>query len=384
MDLSPASLVAMFSVFGLGVCMSILGSVKIRLTEQLSIDDAQMGKMFSVFNISNFIFVILAGILCDVLGFKFVAIFGFIAGFIAIFMFAQAKNYGMALFGCFLLGIGGMFMNSVGNTLLANPEILFESATKSNNMGNVFFGVGAFFVPMLTAWLFQKTSYANAVSVIAVIVLIPVILAFIAAFPSAEGVGFSFAAAVQLISQPQIFMCAIALLCYIALEVSMGGWISTYMAKGVGADDTKANLVLSYFWISLMIGRLITALVIGGVLINLDLHGAWFVTGLAVFAAIMLFILTKINTIGAATTCIVLIGLAFAPMFPTIAGLMFTRTDPSLGGSGFGIIFAVGLIGAIFVPAWIGSISKGKDIKSSMIVLAGTAAILVVIGIIMG
>ncbi|MDX9752497.1 MAG: MFS transporter, partial [bacterium] len=217
MKLNVITFVAMMSVFGLGVAMSILGSVKIRLTENLGIDDGQMGKLFSVFSFSNLIFVIVAGILCDVLGFKLVAIVGFIVAFAAIFLFGQAKSLGMAMIACFLLGIGGMFLNSVGNTLLANPEILFEDASQSANMGNVFFGIGAFFVPMLTAWLFKKTSYSNAVTVIAVVVLLPVLLAFIATFPSAEGVGFSFAAAAKLITQPQIILTALALLCYIAL-----------------------------------------------------------------------------------------------------------------------------------------------------------------------
>lgn len=382
MNLDAVSFVAMMSVFGLGVTMSILGSVKIRLTETLGIDDAQMGKMFSVFNFSNFLFVIVAGILCDVAGFKMVAVVGFLVAFGAIFLFARAANMTMALVACFLLGIGGMFLNSVGNTLLANPQILFEDAAQSGNMGNVFFGIGAFFVPMLTAWLFKKMPYTNAVTVIAAIVLIPVFLAMVATFPVPQGAGFSFGAAAELITQPQIILTALGLLCYIALEVSMGGWISTYM-KNVGADDAKANMVLSFFWIALLVGRLLTALVIGNI-IPLQEVGAWFVLVLALVAAVVLFSLTKVNSVGMATICMILVGLAFAPIFPTIAGLMFSRTDPALGGTGFGIIFAIGLIGAIFVPAWMGKISAGKDIKASMIVAAGTAVVLIVIAAIMG
>ena len=79
----------------------------------------------------------------------------------------------------------------------------------------------------------------------------------------------------------------------------------------------------------------------------------------------------------------ILTGLAFAPIFPTIVGLTLSRTDPALTGSGFGLIFAVGLIGAIFVPAWMGAISKGKDIKTSMKVASGTAVVLVAIAFIM-
>ena len=58
----------------------------------------------------------------------------------------------------------------------------------------------------------------------------------------------------------------------------------------------------------------------------------------------------------------------------------------AVAGTGFSIIFAIGLLGAIFVPAWMGAISsgEGKTIKDSMIVAAGTAAVLFVLCIIMG
>ena len=321
-DLSAATWVAISGVFGLGIAMSILGSIKIKLTENLKIDDADMGKMFSAFMLSNCLFVILTGILCDTLGFKLVAILGFIAAFVAIFMLAQAKSKGVAYAACFVLGIGGMALNSVGNTLLSKPEILFHNPVQSANMGNVFFGVGAFIVPLLVGWLFKKTSFTNAVTVIAVIILLPVFLSFIAILPQPQGTGFSFDAAMKLIVQPQIIVCALALVCYIALEASMGGWISTYM-KAVGADDTKANLVLSIFWISMMVGRLLTALVIGN-MISLTDVGTWFIMGLAIFAMVVLFLLTTLNSVGTATICLILVGLAFAPMFPTIAGLMFS------------------------------------------------------------
>ena len=376
-----ATLVGITSVFGLGVTMALLGSVKIRFTENAGIDDAQMGKLFSVFNFSNLIFVLVAGVLCDTLGFKAVAIAGYILGAVAVFMFGRAKSFGSAAVACLVLGIGGMFMNSVGNTLIVNPVILYEDAARSGNLGNVFFGVGAFIIPLLTAWLFSKTSFSNTLLVVAIIILCPIIFALFGTFPEAPA-GFSMAAAASLIGQKQIIIGALALMCYIALEVSMGGWITTYV-NSFGADEAKSSKILSTFWISLMIGRLVTALFIGGKLINLDASGAWFIMGLAIAATIFIYYMVIASSLGAATVAIILTGLAFAPCFPTIVGVTLSRTEPALCGSGFGIIFAIGLIGGIFVPAWMGAISKGKDIKSSMKVASGTAAVLVVIALIM-
>ncbi|HOJ60763.1 MAG TPA: MFS transporter [bacterium] len=378
-----ATLVAVTSVFGLGLSMFMLGSVKLRLTEKLNIDNAQMGKLFSVYNFSNLVFVLVAGIVCDQFGYKTVAVGGFLAAAMAMFCLGQASSYTLAVLACLFLGVGSMFMNTAGNTLLGNPNILYEDPGRSANMGNVFFGVGAFCAPFLTALLFKKTSFNNTLTVMAVILLIPLIFAIAGMFPPAGG-NFSASAAAALIGQSQIILCALALMCYIALEVSMAGWITTYMTS-VGADETKASQVLSFFSVAIMAGRLFTALVIGGFL-NLAAHGQWFVAVLAVVAAIVIYSMRTVNNVGTGTSLVILIGLLFAPMFPTIAGLMFARTDPSVQGTGFSIIFAIGLIGAIFVPAYMGKISSGpgKTIKDSMVVAAAVAAILVVIAVIMG
>ncbi len=378
-----ATLVAVSSVFGLGLSMFMLGSVKLRLTEKLGIDNAQMGKLFSVYNFGNLVFVLVAGIVCDQFGYKTVAVGGFVAGALALFCLGQASSYTLVVLACLFLGVGSMFMNTAGNVLLGHPKILFEDPARSANMGNVFFGVGAFCAPFLTALLFKKMSFNNTLAVMAAVLLIPLIFAIAGLFPPAGG-NFSTNAAASLIGERQIILCALALMCYIALEVSMTGWITTYMTS-VGADEAKASQVLSFFSVAIMAGRLFTALAIGGYL-NLAAHGQWFLAVLAVAAAVVIYMMRTTNTISSATTMVILIGLLFAPMFPTIAGLMFARTDMSFHGTGFSIIFAIGLIGAIFLPAYMGAISSGpgKTIKDSMVVAAATAGVLVVIALIMG
>jgi len=53
----------------------------------------------------------------------------------------------------------------------------------------------------------------------------------------------------------------------------------------------------------------------------------------------------------------VVTGLAFAPIFPTVVGVTFSKYEPRLYGSIFGIIFAVGLLGGTLVPKIIGNLS---------------------------
>lgn len=379
-----ANIVAVTSVFGLGLTMFLLGSIKLKLTETLGINDAQMGKLFSVYNFSNLVFVLVAGIVCDNFGYQTAAIVGFAAGIASMIFMGQAKTYGIAVVACLFLGVGSMFMNTAGNVLLGNPAIIFEDPGQSGNLGNVFFGVGAFVTPMLSAILFKQMSFGKALTILGLLLVLPLVIAFMAAFPESGG-NFSAAAAGGLITDPTIILCALGLMFYIALEVSMAGWITTYMTS-VGASATQANTNLSFFSVAIMIGRLATALVIGKMFVLSGSNGPWFILVLAAVSAVVLFAMKGITSKGAATVCVILLGLLFAPMFPTIAGLMFARVAGEVAGTGFSIIFAVGLLGAIFVPAWMGSISsgEGKTIKDSMIVAAIVAVLLVVLAGVMG
>jgi fucose permease len=87
---------------------------------------------------------------------------------------------------------------------------------------------------------------------------------------------------------------------------------------------------------------------------------------------------------GLAVVAVILVGLAFAPIFPTIVGVTFARYDSSLYGSIFGIIFAIGLLGGTFVPKYIGDLSAAGTVQGSLTIAAVMAGLLFLIALIMG
>ena len=77
-------------------------------------------------------------------------------------------------------------------------------------------------------------------------------------------------------------------------------------------------------------------------------------------------------------------GLAFAPVFPTVVGLTFSKFDASVYGSVFGVIFAVGFLGPTFLPYVVGRVSEAGSIQQALPIAAVVAAVLCVIGLLMG
>jgi len=371
--------VALMSVFGLGIAFSVIGALKLELVKVLGIDDARFGKLISALMFTS-IFVVLAfGPLVDMFGYRPIAIAGFVIGFIALFMLISAKTYGTALVSCVVLGIGAMCLN-LGNTLI--PMVLFEgNPAAAANFGNVFFGLGAFLTPFLVGMLLGRLGYKTTGMIIAFILLAPVVFAVTASYPPLERTGVTFggafASAFGLLANPAIIVSALALFCYIGLEVSMGGWITTY-AVDQGYDEKGASMVLSLFWIGLMVARLIASVAISAE----NSVAAVAVLALIATASIGVMIATTSKT--AAGALVVVTGLAFGPLFPTIVGVTFAKIEPSLYGSAFGIIFAVGLLGGSTIPAAIGSYAKGKTIQRSLSIAMAAAFILFIIAIVMG
>ena len=371
--------VALMSVFGLGIAFSVLGALKLHLVRELNIDDARFGKLFSALMFTS-IFVVLAfGPLVDTFGYKPIAIMGFLIGFVAVFMLVSSKSYGMAVFSCILLGIGAMCLN-LGNTLI--PMVLFPgNPAAALNLGNVFFGIGAFITPFLVGMLLIKLGYKSTGAIIAFVLLAPVVLAILASYPAVQKSGLTLAGAVGnafgLLANPAVIIAALALFCYIGLEVSMGGWITTY-ATAEGFDAKGASMVLSSFWIGLMVARLVTSQFVT------PANGVMVITVLAVIAAVSIGLMIATSSKSVAALSVVITGLAFGPLFPTIVGVTFSKIDPSLYGSTFGIIFAVGLLGGSTIPAAIGIYSRGKSIKKSLPIAMAAALVLFVIALIMG
>lgn len=370
--------VALMSVFGLGIAFSLLGSLKLELAKVLGIDDARVGGLISTLMFSSIFIVLAFGPLVDLFGYKPIAIIGFILGAVAVFMLTRTSSYGTAVFACVVLGVGAMCMN-LGNTLI--PMVMFEgNPAAASNFGNVFFGVGAFLTPLLAGTLLTKIGYKATGLIIALVLLIPGIIAIMASFPTVEQSGLTligaFGREFSLLARPVIIVAALILFCYIALETSMGGWISSYAAEQ-GYDERGANMVLSSFWIALMVARLIAS---STVAVGTE---TWVLMLLAIVAIVSTGLMTVIKSKPLAALLVVVTGAAFGPIFPTVVGLTFGQVDESLYGSAFAIIFAVGLLGGSTVPAAIGIHSKGKSIQKSMIIATMAAIVLLVFAFIM-
>ena len=145
-----------------------------------------------------------------------------------------------------------------------------------------------------------------------------------------------------------------------------------------GANDASAvrnaGLVLSLFGVAMMVGRFATSAVK-----NLTTIGVRLIASMALVPVSSILVMILTSSPALATAAVIVTGLAFAPIFPTIVGVTFAKFEPRLYGSIFGIIFAVGLLGGTFVPQFIGSLSAGATVQQSLLIVVAMAALLFVV-----
>lgn len=380
------AVVALMAVFTLAVCFIILGAISSDLMTALKINAAELGSLGMALFLTSCIVQLLIGPAVDKFGYKPVAILGFAVTSASLFLLAFASTFNAAFAACVLLGVGAMACNTVGNTLI--PVVLFEGRdpARASNFGNAFFGMGYVLTPFLFTLFLRSLglSYSTSVSVFAVLVLVFLVVSLTVTYPQVPS-GFQFGKAVSLLGRAPVLIAAFALFCYIALEVSMGIWTRKLMeelfGKQMSAGDAAfwAGMVLSLFGVAMMTGRFISSAIK-----NLTAIGIRVIAGAALVSLAALILLMMTQSPNVAILAVFLVGLAFAPIFPTIVGVTFASFDASLYGSIFGIIFAIGLLGGTFVPKYIGNLSTSGTVQGSFTVAAVIAGFLFVMALVMG
>lgn len=383
-----AAIVALMSVFTLAICFIILGAISIELMSSLNIDEGKFGTLVLAMFLSCCVVQLFIGPLVDKIGYKPVAVLGFIVTGLSILLLALANSFTIALLACLIMGIGAMSLNTVGNTLI--PVVLFDGKdpARASNFGNAFFGLGYVLTPLFLVLMLKTLNlpYKTALIIFSLLILIFLIFSLTANFPKVS-VGFKFNRVLGVIVKPAVLIAALALFSYMSLEISMGTWIrklmeEVYYASGITNLDTvaaKTSIVLSIFGAAMMVGRFLSSTIK-----NLTALGSKVITSMAIVSllSIVLMILTKSPALG--IIAIILAGLAFAPIFPTIVGVTFNKFDPGLYGTIFGIIFSVGLLGGTFVPKIIGNLSRGSTVQQGLLIAGVMAVILIIISLFIG
>ncbi len=347
-------------MFGFGIVMALLGALLPLLARRLHFDLAEAGDLFLVMNAAMLATTVTVGPLLDRFGHKPPLLIAPLFVAAALVLVAQVSTFNGLMGTVVLLGIGGGALNQATNTLVADLYGDVRAKSAALNVLGVFFGIGALFVPFTVGSALHALGLASILYLAMALSLLPIVLSIPFAFPAPHHrEGISAARMLQLARQPLVLAFSFLLFFESGNEFVLGGYVTTYLTRDLGATMSIASYLLAAYWGSLMLGRIVLSR------IALRRGGGTLVLSSALGVAISMAWLLASRSIAAALICVILLGLSIATIFPTVLGLAGSRYA-SHSGTVFGILIGIALTGGMTMPWLLGRIADSFDIRRAL------------------
>ncbi|KIH95007.1 hypothetical protein SPBR_03669 [Sporothrix brasiliensis 5110] len=161
----------------------------------------------------------------------------------------------------------------------------------------------------------------------------------------------------RVLREPITWLMAIFLLGYVGVEVSLGGWITTFMLNDRHAENFAAGLSVTGFWLGITVGRLVLGFVTGRI-------GEKLAITVYLLSSIGLQLLYwLVPSFIASAIFVGFLGVFLGPLFPAavVAATKLLPHDFHVSAIGFAAAFGSG--GGALFPFAVGAIAQSKGVE---------------------
>jgi MFS transporter, FHS family, glucose/mannose:H+ symporter len=350
--------------FVFGIVLALIGSLKLTLMRKLELRETHVGALLSILNLSLLPMMLIAGILLDDFGTRIVMIIGSLGTALGLYFAGLSKSLTQIAASILVVGAGSAFL-SVGSVVLMELAFYPDRVSASQNLGNVFFGLGALLTPPILETLLERLSYRRALTMLACVALVPGVMALLTAgdaFPAHHSEGHI----AEIISSKVVILTGVVLLIYLPLEWVLGAWAQTFL-MGLGMGERSSVFTLSGFWLAFLASRFVTALLMASGWIAPGVADAWLILVLALGAGVMLGNMAGARSGKGASIGLILTGVMLGPIFPTLVGILFSPnfTEPEQRGVAYGAMFSIGSLGGLVLSPIMGIYAGHRGMRSA-------------------
>ncbi len=366
--MTRVTLVTISAAFTFGMVLALLGSMKLALAKRLNLGEGRVGVLLAAFNLTLIPMMLLTGLLIDAYGVRWVLIAASGMTAVAIVTLSINPTYSRAFIGALLAGLGSAGISTASIVLM--PKAFgygMKEAPAAENLGNVFFALGALVTPVLTDVLLRGLGFHRAIRAIALLCLFPGL--FAAMTPTADlELTHGAAELNRLFVDKTVWLAAAVFFLYAPLEAAINIWATTYLSD-LGHGERRVAWVLSGFWAAFLASRLLAALALH----RWPPQHGWDVWLLmlvpALLVGVLLGNLAGTASAGAAWRGIILLGFLLGPIFPTLVGALFYQLDKTGVhgyGTAYGTLFAVGSVGSMVLAPIIGVRATHRNVQTAL------------------
>lgn len=157
--------------------------------------------------------------------------------------------------------------------------------------------------------------------------------------------------------EPITWLVAVFLLGYVGAEVSLGGWIVTFMLRIRHAEAFSAGLTVTFFWLGLTCGRVLLGFVTGRI-------GEKLAITVYLLLSIALEVLYwLVPSFVASAVCVAFLGFFLGPLFPAAIVASTKLLPMNYHVSAIGFAAALGGGGAAVVPFVVGIVAQKAGVS---------------------
>lgn len=161
----------------------------------------------------------------------------------------------------------------------------------------------------------------------------------------------------RVMREPITWLMALFLLGYVGVEVSLGGWVTTFMLNVRHAESFAAGMSVTGFWLGITVGRLALGFVTGrlGEKLAITVY-----LGLSIALQLLYWLVPSFI---ASALFVAFLGFFLGPLFPAavVAATKLLPSDYHVSAIGFASAFGSG--GAAIFPFAVGAIAQSKGVK---------------------
>ena len=179
-----------------------------------------------------------------------------------------------------------------------------------------------------------------------------------------------------LLNDSIVILCCLAFFFHVPVEACVGAWATTLMIDR-GTSESKATGLLSLFWLTFTVSRLIAALGLPE-----GSHEKAIIGFAVVLLCVMLGLIysTKANM---TNMLVITAGLILGPIFPILIAFLVAHVDVGIQGRAIGLFFCIGGIGWALVPFLVGKQADKSGLQKSFYIVAGCVVGLIVTSVLL-
>lgn len=357
----PAFWAACLGMLLFGVTLTTLGSVLPELITRHGVDKTRAGSLFTLMSLGILFGSLVFGPLVDRYGYRSPLTAAALLVLVGLDGIAYAPGF-LGLRGAVLLfGLGGGMLNGGTNAVVSDLSGGDRGADLS--LLGAFFGLGSFGVPLLIGLLAEVASYPTILGVLSLGVLLVAGFFLRVAFPTPKHPQkFPLEKGTRLLGRKTLWILGAVLFLQSGMEITTGGWTTTFFQEELAVAPRNAVYLLSLFWFGLTAARL----VLRGLLERTSSAAVLLsCLGLA-FGASLLLILAEAIYVGAIG--IFLLGAGLSATYPIVLGYigdLYTE----LSGTAFSIALTLGMGGGMSVPYLAGVLGEHYGLRVSFLIV---------------